>query len=280
MKSMTGYGSAEGRVGDGILFAEVRSINSRFLDVNCKIPPSMYPIEPNIKKTIQNNIIRGKIEVFLKEKKELAQSFELVVNTRLVKEYKKALAQIMGMIGVKASSHLLEVVDLKDLVVHRDKPVNIELYWRQISSVIMVAIRKNDKMRRQEGDAIKTDQFKRLHSLEKTIFSIETLSNARSAKLHKGVENNTKEGTNGISSLLDRLDITEEITRLESHLSQYKNLIKKNGAIGRQLDFLLQEMHREINTLGSKASDGKISSYVVEAKAELEKLREQAQNIE
>jgi len=280
MKSMTGYGSAEGRIGDGILFAEVRSINSRFLDVNCKIPPNMYPLEPGIKKTIQNNMIRGKVEVFLKEKKELATSFELVVNTRLVKEYKDALNQIMKMVGTKASSHLLEVVDLKDLVIHRDKPVNIELYWKQISNIIMQAVRKNDKMRRKEGAAIRTDQFKRLNILERTIASIETISNARSAKLHKEAAHNTKEGTNGISSLLDRLDITEEITRLKSHLSQFRGLIKKNGAVGRQLDFLLQEMHREINTLGSKASDGKISSHVVEAKAELEKLREQAQNIE
>lgn len=281
MKSMTGYGSSEGRVGKGVVFAEVRSVNSRFLDVNCKLPFSMFPIENTIKKVIQNKLIRGKVEVFVKEKKEIAETFELTVNQRLVGQYKKCLSDVNRLIGHKTSSHLLEVMDLKDLVVHRDKPVKIERFWSSIEKVLNAAIAKCDAMRKKEGIAIEHDQLKRLSILTRLVSSIEGRSKVRDGEVRGRLEKETTDQlANGVSSALERLDITEELTRLKSHLSQYRSLIKRKGAIGRQLDFLIQEMHREVNTLGSKACDGEISGFVVDTKAEVEKLREQVQNVE
>lgn len=277
---MTGYGSSDGRVGEGVLFAEVRSINSRFLDINCKLPPVMYALESKIKKLIQNKLVRGKVEVFLKEKSEFAKSVNLVVNTKLVKEYKKCLGHVMAMIGAKVSSHLLEVVDLKDLVVSHETRVNIENYWKQMEAVINKAVLKLEIMRKKEGNAIKIDQLKRLKWLKGLCVKIEKRAGARLVEAKKKLEAVSAQSEQ-CSSLIDRLDITEELVRLTSHIQQYLFLIgKKNGVVGRQLDFLIQEMHREINTLGSKACDGAISNLVVEAKSEIEKLREQVQNIE
>lgn len=277
MKSMTGYGSAEGCVGKGVLFAEVRSVNSRFLDVNCKIPFSLYCLESKIKKAVQSRCLRGKIDVFIKERKDIAETLEMKVNTKLVEEYKKCLNQVVKMVGAKVSSHLLEVVDLKDLIVVREKPLNVELFWKQIERVILDALCRHDSMRKKEGEATKRDQTKRLSILAQVCSSIEKAMQARQKGILKSVTSETSSET---ASTLDKFDVTEELTRLKSHIAQYRVLVHKNGGIGRQLDFLIQEMHREINTLGSKASDSKVSGFVVAAKTEIEKLREQVQNIE
>lgn len=261
MKSMTGYGSSEGGVGEGLLFAEVRSINSRFLDINCKIPPYMFVLEPKIKKFIQNRVIRGKVEVFLKEKKEFSSVSELQVNKQLVKQYRACLKQITAMLGIKASSHLLEVVDLKDLVVFREKPVRLESMWRQMEKVILGAMKKMEAMRTAEGRAIEKDQTKQLKRLGKLLLAMERRLSTRPCDV-------------------SYVDVTEELTRFKSHIGQYRSIMKGVGAVGRQLDFLIQEMHREVNTLGSKSCDAKISGLVVEVKTEIEKLREQIQNIE
>lgn len=283
MKSMTGYGASEGRVGKGIVFAEVKSVNSRFLDINCKLQTRMFALEPMIKKSLQNKLIRGKVDVFLKERAEVAEVVEFNVNTDLVKQYRKCLNQITSMLGVKTSSHLLEVVDLKDLLIAQEKKVDIGRFWRQIEKILLCAAGKLDSMRRKEGQAIKRDQLMRLKKLEGLVRRIEAravkwLKEYR-AKIERRMEANGRMDTD-IALLSDKADVTEEITRLKSHIAQYRALVAKDASIGRQLDFLLQEMHREINTLGSKALDSAISGFVVETKSELEKLREQVQNIE
>lgn len=283
MRSMTGYGSFEGRVGNGVVFAEVRSVNSRFLDINCKLPPSMYVLEPKIKKLLQNNIIRGKVDVFIKERVSLAETAELTVNKALVRQYKKCLGEITQMLGLKASSHLLEVVDLKDLVVYRERPLDMDSFWKQISATILKALKKFDDMRVAEGQELKKDQIKRIAELERLVNLIERRSNTRLSECRRRIEDHIRDGTPSdaeVNDFSDRLDISEEITRLRSHIKQYRSLINRNGAVGRQIDFLIQEIHREINTLGSKAGDGQVANLVVEAKAELEKLREQVQNVE
>ena len=290
MKSMTGYGSSEGRVGRGVLFAEIRGVNSRFLDVNCKLPFNMYPLEPRIRNLLQGSITRGKIEIFIKERVSLAETFELEVNHDLVRQYKKCMNSINNMLGLKVSSHLLEVVDLKELVVTRDRPVNTEALWGQIQRVILQAIAKFDGMRRKEGDALRTDQLKRVREFHRIVTKLQSQVIRRADKMrHKMLSEATEAVGERVSqerinieigAAIDRMDVTEELTRLKSHIDQYLGLLNKKGAVGRQIDFLLQEMHREINTLGSKASDSQLSSLVVEAKSELEKLREQVQNVE
>ena len=278
---MTGYGAAEEKVGKGVLFAEIRSVNNRFLDINCKLPPTMYAIEPRIKKLSQNKLLRGKLEVFLKAKKDLADSLKLSVNTGLVKQYRDCLTSITKMLGLKASSHLLEVVDLKELVVFHEDKLDVESLWKQIERVVRKAIERLDAMRKKEGQALKKDQLKRIVRLKQIFSSIEKRFDVKSDEYRSKVEAAVLETTSSDDiALPDRIDITEELIRLKSHIVQYSSLLRKAGAVGRQIDFLLQEMHREINTLGSKACDGHITTLVVDAKSELEKLREQVQNIE
>ena len=286
---MTGYGSAEGKVGQGTFFAEVRSVNSRFLDLACKLPPSMYVLEPDIKKIVQNKISRGKIDVFCKEKTPFAEAVELSVNRELVKQYRKCLDEISGMLGRKVSSHLLEVVDLKELVMFREKKVDMKSLWKQMEKVVHAALVKYDAMRVREGQALKRDQNLRLSNISRTISQIEKRSAQKAGESRKKLESkiranmnsgNLQQQNNAMPSAGEKSDITEEIIRLKSHIHQYRQMMQKSGPIGRQLDFLIQEMHREINTIGSKACDGAIAGFVVETKAEVEKLREQVQNVE
>ncbi len=292
MKSMTGYGSANGKVRKGAIFAEVRSVNSRFLDINCKIPPRMNVIEPKIKKLIQNSILRGKVDVYLKERAELEQSLELSLNLNLAKQYKKCLTKLKESLGEKSYAYLLEVVDLKDLILFKEKQVEYDKFWPGIERVIRQAIFKFDLMRRREGANLKKDQVKRVVILSKKIVIIKKkvnvwLSGYRSKIMvsmkRNGCSTNSidqEKLDNEVAIAAGRVDVTEELTRLQSHISQYKGLLAKKGAVGRQLDFIIQEMHREINTLGSKANDSSVSKHVVEFKSEIEKLREQVQNIE
>jgi len=241
MKSMTGYGSSEGRVGKGVLFVEIRGVNSRFLDVNCKLPFGMYPLEPRIRNLVQKNIIRGKVDVFAKERANLADTIELHVNENLVKQYKKCLRTINQMMGVKTSSHLLEVVDLKDLVVSKDRPFNAILYWPQIEKVILGAVGKFDSMRKKEGETLKRDQNLRLKNLGRIVAKVRALSDKKIENVRSKKMLEIKSATNDkaaidkttaeIVSASDRLDITEEITRLGSHIQQYFDLFHKKGPL-------------------------------------------------
>lgn len=289
MKSMTGYGSCEGKVGKGKVFIELKSVNNRFLDLNFKLPYRMNPIESQFKKFLQNNILRGKVDIFLKEKKEIESSTQLNLNLNLVQQYKNCLEELSKKIGLKASSHLLEVVDLKDLIVFQEKPLVFDGIWKEMEALLKRAFKIYDAMRVREGVALKKDQQIRLKLVENLVLKIERLvkdglENYRE-RLKKRVLQNAETVDEAkldaeMAIIADRQDVTEELTRLRSHVQQYRVLINKKGSIGRQLDFLIQEMHREINTLGSKANDGNISKIVVELKAEVEKLREQVQNVE
>lgn len=289
MKSMTGYGVAEGKVGKGIVFVEIRSVNNRFLDINCKLPYRMNPVESKIKKTIQNSTIRGKVDVFVKEKKEIEDSFVLQLNLDLAKQYKKCIEELEKAVGIKTSSHLLEIVDLKELIVFREKHIAFDGLWREIEAVVKKAVSNFDAMRKMEGLALKRDQAGRLKALEKIVSSIGKKIvgglaeyRGRMCKRMRSISPTADENMidNELAVVSEKADTTEEITRLKSHIAQYKSLINRSGAVGRQIDFLIQEMHREINTLGSKAGDSAISKLVVEAKSEIEKLREQVQNVE
>lgn len=291
MRSMTGYGSAEGKVGKGAVFVEIRTVNHRYCDLQVKIPAKMGVLDPKLRKALQENIDRGKVEFFLKEKAGIEPSAHLVINEPLLRQYDATLKKVAKLLGQKTSVDLLSVVDLKELLIVREVNVSYEKLWSQIKKVVDAALARLNKMRVTEGRFLFQDQTKRvlkLHSLVKQIqaqseHTITRYKERTRSRLGKeigraSIDENRLQAD--VSSLADRIDIAEEITRLQSHLVQYKTSLKSKGSIGRQLDFLLQEMNREINTIGSKALDADVSKYVVEAKSELEKLREQAQNIE
>lgn len=292
MKSMTGYGSAEGRVGKGVVFIETRSVNHRYCDILLKIPPRMNLLDPYFRKLIKDKCERGKIELFLKEKRGITATRELSLDITLAKKYHECLEQLKKELGPgKKEVHLLEVIDARELINIEDLNVDYAKFWSSIRKIAVTALNKLDKMRICEGAYLLRDHKSRLEkigTLIDRIFSqskksFENYQSKMKQKIKKslGQQNNLKDKISSeIASLAEKMDIAEELTRLKSHLSQYRHILKQKGAVGRQLDFLLQEMNREVNTIGAKASDAKISTYVVSVKSELEKLREQVQNIE
>jgi len=285
MKSMTGYGSAEGRVGKGNVFVEIKSVNHRYCDLQLKIPPKMNRLDPQLRGLVRSKLERGKVELFLKERRGIAEGKDLSLDLSLAKKYHKCLKDLERQLGFKMNNvHLLELIDARELISIEDVGVDYSKYWSVIRRLANIALNKMDQMRAKEGAYLLKDQRKRLKKVLSIVSSISKLSKVamkkHKQKLQVKASKNNDRFEPEFSAQLDKIDISEEITRLGSHIKQYGHIIGKKGAIGRQLDFILQEMNREINTIGSKACDAKIASSVITIKSELEKLREQVQNIE
>ena len=291
MKSMTGYGTAEGVVGKGRLFVEIKSINHRFCEVILRLPSKMGSIEGLLRKDIQEHFLRGKIEVFFKEKSPIFGGASLAIDTDLARGYRASFRKLTHALGMGTHDDFLRHVGVDRFITVVEKEGSYERFWRQIAKLIRRAMSQVDRMRVTEGKFIADDQRRRLHRMEKLMSAIHKQSSKaldfhfermrrRMEERSGGVEGDTKRIEDEAASLASRQDIAEEVTRLESHAVQYVDLLRDKGTVGRKLDFLLQEMNREINTIGSKAADIKISRWVVECKAELERLREQVQNIE
>lgn len=278
---MTGYGAAEGKVGAGTIFIEVRTVNHRYCDLSLKIPPKMNVLDQKIRKHLQQAVSRGKCELYLKERQELESKPTARVNIQLAKAYQKSLRRVERELGLEERD-ILDVVDLKEFVSVTEKPVRYERYWSQIQRILVKAVNQLEKMRATEGRHIRSDQRRRLLQLQQIMRQVGKKTKAnqkRNAKqLEKQRDNGRDTGRENVP--IDRSDITEELVRLDSHCDQYRKFFTTTGPVGRQLDFLIQEMNREVNTIAAKAGDAEISQMVVVAKAELEKLREQVQNIE
>lgn len=288
MKSMTGYGTAEGKVGKGLLFVEVKSVNHRFCEINVKQPPKMGVLESYIKKYLQNRYIRGKIDVFIKEKTPLFGDVALTVDSELAKKYQNCLKKLKRELKLTTTDEFLHYVGLDHFVTLKEKEGDYSRLWKEIEVLLNKACSNVEEMRHREGKYIQVDQQKRIRLIKKMVIQIEKYS-ARALDKHRNRVRKiiSKSGQvdeqrleTEVAYLGGRQDIAEELTRLESHINQYASLVKEKGSVGRKLDFLLQEVNREINTIGSKAADADISTLVVNCKSELERLREQVQNIE
>lgn len=288
MRSMTGFGTAEGRVGKGWLFVEVKTINHRFCEVNVKAPPKMGAVETYIKKSLENRYLRGKVDVFVREVRPLLGEAEIKVDTELAKKYQQAFEKLTKELKIKTGQDFFHCVAFDRFVTVREKSGNYGLFLEQIRKILERACAHVDKMRAKEGLFIQKDQKKRLAHIKKLVKSI----GKGSDRAMERNEDRVRKRVNKLGNLDEqrlatevayiggRQDIAEEITRLESHLEQYSKLVLSKESVGRKLDFLLQEINREINTIGSKASDAAISRLVVDCKSEIERLREQIQNVE
>ncbi len=288
MKSMTGYGTAEGKVGKGRLFIEVKTVNHRFCEINIKQPPKMGVLESLMKKHLQNRYMRGKVDVFVKEKEVLFGDTELHVDTELARKYLGCLKKLEKNLKLKASDEFLHYVGLDHFVTLKEKEGDYSRMWNQIEKLLRLACNHVDKMRAREGLHTQKDQKKRVKHIEKNIAQIHrraaTALNRHRERVRSMVAGSgqvdDKRLETEVAYLGGRQDIAEELTRLESHIKQYESLLVSRDAVGRKLDFLLQEINREVNTIGAKAADSEISRLVVDCKTELERLREQVQNIE
>jgi len=280
MKSMTGYGAAAGKVGRGRLYIELKTTNHRYCDISLRIPPRMGSLEANLKEHLQKRLSRGKIELFLRELTPVFGEAELVLDVELARRYQKAITRLQKSLKLVSNADLLSLMGVEPFIHTQEKEGNYLSHWRDIQKLLFQLINQVEKMRMKEGAHITADQKKRLKMLRHLLDKIEKRSLQNSKQRRNVFVSNPGNGNMETNLSVDKMDITEEVIRLKSHTKQYEGLFLAKEPVGRKLDFLIQEMHREINTIGAKANDADISSCVVDGKSLIENLREQVQNIE
>lgn len=291
VKSMTGYGRAVETVNGREFTVELRSVNNRYLDCAVKLPRALSFAEDAVKQAVKGAISRGKVDVFISLRSESAQDVKITLNAPVVEGYIAAMRQMAKDYGIREDISVSLLSRMPD-VFTVDKPeVDEEQLLSDLLSVVGKALERFDAMRTAEGKALENDLRSRGETILSLVEQVEAGSGQTVADYRTRLENKLKEvlANTAIDEsrilteaaiFADKVAVDEETVRLRSHLDQMNNMLTTGGAIGRKLDFLLQEMNRESNTIGSKCSDVRLARIVVDIKAELEKIREQTQNIE
>lgn len=291
LKSMTGFGRSEGETSLGKVFVESRSVNHRYCDINIKLPRQLTPFEARIKELIRSQVSRGRIDVSLKLDTGGEEKVQLNVDFHLAEQYYRALQTLKKTLQLKDKITLGLLAGAKDLITAKEESIDLEPYWEEIVPILKRSLRDMDEMKRLEGESLAQDLRQRLERIAQELENIKqqyrSHLDAYRDRLHErlrsllgGIEVDSYRFQQEIAFLAERTDVTEEIVRAESHLSQFFALLEADEPVGRKLDFLLQEINREVNTVSAKANVAEMSQRVVEVKAELEKIREQVQNIE
>lgn len=291
IKSMTGYGCAKGVSGKIDLSIELRSVNNRYLDCNIRIPRVYTAVEDSMKTLIQSYITRGKVDIYVNIDSSSADDVAISVNRPLAEAYLSALNALSIDYAIKNDITVMSISRFPDVLKVEKKEADTETLSADICSVLDVALQDFNRMRIVEGERLSNDITQRLDEIERLTSIAEerspkTVSEYR-AKLEQRMMDVLKNTELDKSSILteaaifaDRIAVNEEIVRLRSHISQLRNMMQSREPVGRKLDFLVQELNREANTIGSKGNDTEMARIVVDMKAEIEKIREQAQNIE
>jgi len=292
IKSMTAYGRSEYLLGDTLFVAEIRSLNNRYRDIILRIPKNYQALEKELKTIIASRIRRGRVEVSVQIVNNGEESpYSLKLNMPLVNSYFKIFNQLAKNLGLDQEIQLDSLCQMKDVILFKSEEGDVEKLRTGFQQVVEQGLDSLDVMRIKEGEAIEADFLERLNLLEDYFNEVgnraPSLVEEYRKRLKDKIDRILKDMTlddirlaQEVALFAERSDITEEIVRIRSHLKQFREYLSMDDAIGRRLDFLIQELNREVNTLSSKASDSFISKVVVEMKAELEKLREQVQNVE
>lgn len=292
IKSMTAFGRAE-KTAEGTSYTvEMRCVNRRYCEISVRMPHQLATLEERIKKQVAANVLRGRVDVVVKVKGGAEKVPEIEVNLPLAKAYYRALSELNETLETTEKVGLQTLLSLEGIITAVEPEVDLEKTWSALSSCIDEALKGVDAMRISEGHALCHDFEKRLQSIEDSLSRIKALAPSVLSEYHSRLKERVTVLTDGnveldpsrlaqeAAFLADKSDITEEIVRAESHLKQFRTIMESEGAVGRALDFLLQELNREVNTIGSKAGDAELSHIVVGLKSELEKIREQVQNVE
>ena len=291
LKSMTGFGRAEGETGLGKVFVECRSVNHRFSDIGIKLPKRLAPFEGRIKEMVRSEVSRGKVDLSMKLDQTGEGKMQLTVDFPLTEQYLQALRFMKERFHLEGDVTLQLLAGAKDLIIMKEELEDAEAYWPEVQTILKQVLRDMEGMKRSEGAALEKDFRQRLERIGNQLEGIKTKFSsslgAYQGRLRERLQALLAETDidplrfqQEIAFLAERMDITEETVRAESHLAQFKGLLKGEEPVGRKMDFLLQEINREVNTISSKVNDAEISQKAVEIKAELEKIREQVQNIE
>ena len=292
LKSMTGYGKGERSNNDFKIKAELKSVNHRYLDITVKLPRYLIYLEESIKKLVKERLGRGKVDVFINLDFESLSSLEVKVDIPLAMSFKQALSDLKEQLQLDDSIRLGNILSIPDVIRTEKRDLDEASVWETLKGALESALDQISSMREAEGLQLKLDMLGKLNVIEGIVEEVRS----RSPRV---VEEYKKKLNDRVQSLLedpsvidqdrlalevaiyaDKSSIDEELTRMNSHIGQFRAIVDEEGAVGRKLDFLIQEFNREVNTMGSKSSDSIIVNKVVELKSEIEKIREQVQNIE
>ena len=291
IKSMTGYGRAVETVNGREFTVELRSVNNRYLDCSVRLPRILSFAEDAVKQAVKASVSRGKVDVFISVRSEGGDEVQVSLNKAVLEGYLAAMRQMVSEYGVADDISVSTLSRMNDVFVVEKPQVDEEQLLQDLLGVVSKAIAGYDAMRCTEGQALDQDLRSRGQTILELVSQVEagngkTVADYRArleAKLKEVLANTAIDESRILTEaaiFADKVAVDEETVRLRSHLQQMNNMLTAGGAVGRKLDFLLQEMNREANTIGSKCTDVNLARIVVDIKAELEKIREQTQNIE
>lgn len=291
IKSMTGYGRQKGENERREVQVEIKSVNHRYLDLNVKVPRIYFFLEEPIKTAVSAAVARGKVDIYLSITAKEGGDVKVSPNLALAGEYLRALEQVRDTYSLKDDISVMELAHMPDLLtVAREEP-DAEEVKTQALEVLGRALEEYNAMRRTEGERLCEDIARRGQEIGKMVDQVEQRSPQSVEEYRQKIAQRMTEilGDSDIAEqrilaeaalFADKVSVTEEVVRLRSHLSQLQKMVQGDAPVGRKLDFLVQELNREANTIGSKANDYELAQIVIEIKAEIEKIREQIQNLE
>lgn len=291
IKSMTGYGRAQQKIEDKTYLVEIKSVNHRYFDFSCRMPRSYSFAEEKVKGFIHNRVSRGKVDLFVTVTSDETSDVVIKLNRPLLENYLQVLRTIRDDYGVQDDISAMHLSKLPDVCVIEKKEEDQEAILRSLEQVVGLALDDFIKMRENEGRNLYADLTMRGGILEELVSQVEKEAPLVEQEYEKKLTQRMEEILGNadydrqrllteVAIFADKVSITEEIVRLKSHIKEYYKLLQEEAPVGRKLDFLIQEMNRESNTIGSKCNFVSITKHVVDLKSELEKIREQIQNIE
>lgn len=289
--SMTGYGSAKGACEGLEITVEMKSVNNRYLDCGVRIPRSFMFAEDTVKSCVQRHISRGKVDVFVTVDSAGADNIVVRVNNALAQGYREAVSHISKTLGVADDASAMAIARLPDVLATEKREADRDAISEALAGLTEAALCEFDAMRAREGDRLRADVSARLDTIETLVGEVERRSpetvREYRERLYKKMSEVLSSAAVDEQRILteaaiyaDRVAVDEETVRLRSHIAQLRGMLDNGSPIGKKMDFLVQEFNREANTIGSKCSDGSIAGTVIEIKSEIEKIREQIQNIE
>ena len=291
IKSMTGYGRAVQTLNGREFTVELRSVNNRYLDCSVRLPRVLSFAEESVKQAVKASVSRGKVDVFISLSSDNADDTKITLNKGVLEGYLGAMRQMVAEYGIRDDIGVSSMARLPEVLSVEKPELDEEQLQKDLLQVVSAALEGYDAMRCKEGQALESDLRSRGNTILDLVSQVEqgngqTVIDYRvrlENKLREVLENTAIDESRILTEaaiFADKVAVDEETVRLRSHLEQMNNMLSGGGAVGRKLDFLLQEMNREANTIGSKCTDVRLARIVVDIKAELEKIREQTQNIE
>ena len=288
---MTGYGSAKGTAAGLRLSVELKSVNNRYLDVSVKLPRTLLFAEEPIRSAVAKHITRGKVDVFVTADTSEADCTEVRVNEPLLRGYIAALSDVRSKYNLTDDMTLMNLCRLPDVLSTERRELDTDELTSGLLAILEEALNGYDAMRRTEGLKLRDDVLARIEEIGRLTGIVEERAPQTVAEYRARLEQKLRETLEGLpiddarvltecAIFADRIAVDEETVRLRSHLSQLKGMAEGESPIGRKMDFLIQELNRESNTIGSKCQSADIARVVVDLKAEIEKIREQIQNVE